>query len=47
MAQSMKNSLPPALLNSVNDIASEANPGKKMSKPEDLIRIYDIILQVM
>jgi len=46
MAESMKNSLPTSLQNSVGDIPAETGSGKKVAKPEDLVRIYDIILQV-
>lgn len=46
MAESMKSSLPTNLQNSVDDKPSETGSGKKIAKPEDLVRIYDIILQV-
>lgn len=46
MAESMKSSLPANLQNSVDEVPAEAAPGKKIAKPEDLVRIYDIILQV-
>lgn len=44
MAESMKSNLPSALQNTVEEVTTES--GKKISKPEDLVRIYDIILQV-
>ena len=46
MAESMKSSLPAILQNSVEEVPAEPGSGKKISKPEDLVRIYDIILQV-
>ena len=46
MAESMKISLPTNLQNSVEDVPAETGSGKKIAKPEDLVRIYDIILQV-
>lgn len=49
MAESMKSSLPATLqLHSVEEGTSpEAGPsGRKTAKPEDLVRIYDTILQV-
>lgn len=46
MAESMKSSLPTNLQNSVDEKPSETGSGKKIAKPEDLVRIYDIILQV-
>lgn len=45
MAESMKISLPTNLQNSVEDVPAEIGSGKKIAKPEDLVRIYDIILQ--
>ncbi|KAJ7390150.1 signal recognition particle subunit srp68 [Desmophyllum pertusum] len=45
MAESMKSSLPAILQNSVEEVPAEPGSGKKISKPEDLVRIYDIILQ--
>lgn len=49
MAESMKTSLPATLLlHSVEEGTSpEAGPsGRKTAKPEDLVRMYDTILQV-
>lgn len=49
MAESMKSSLPATLqLHSVEEGTSpETGPsGRKTAKPEDLVRIYDTILQV-
>ena len=46
MAESMKSSLPASLQNSVEEVTAEAGVGKKITKPEDLVRIYDNILQV-
>ena len=46
MAESMKSSLPTNLQNSVKDVPAETGFAKKIAKPEDLVRIYDIILQV-
>lgn len=46
MAESMKISLPTNLQNSVEEVPTETGSGKKIAKPEDLVRIYDIILQV-
>ena len=48
MAESMKRNLPPVLQTSVGEVTVESGPSsRKISKPEDLVRIYDIILQVM
>ena len=44
MAESMKSNLPAILQNSVEEMPVET--GRRSSKPEDLVRIYDIILQV-
>ena len=47
MAESMKSNLPSVLQNSVEEVTTESGSvGRKISKPEDLVRIYDIILQV-
>ncbi|XP_068732077.1 signal recognition particle subunit SRP68-like [Montipora capricornis] len=46
MAESMKRNLPPVLQTSVGEVTVESGPSnRKISKPEDLVRIYDIILQ--
>lgn len=48
MAESMKSNLPAVLQNSVEEVTAESgSAAKKISKPEDLVRIYDIILQVI
>lgn len=44
MAESMKGSLPALLQKAAEEIT--VNTVKRLSKPEDLVRIYDIILQV-
>ncbi|EDO32726.1 predicted protein, partial [Nematostella vectensis] len=43
LAESMKNQLPANLQDTAN--GSEPLPNKKLTKPEDMVRIYDIILQ--
>lgn len=44
MIEAMKKQLPVTLQETAN--AAEPDPSKKLTKPEDLVRIYDIILQV-
>ena len=47
MAESMKSNLPTLLQKSLEECIVEPGPvGKKISKPEDLVRIYDTVLQV-
>lgn len=45
MVEAMKKQLPVSLQDSSE--AVEPDPTKKLTKPEDLVRIYDIILQVL
>ncbi|XP_067044030.1 signal recognition particle subunit SRP68-like [Acropora muricata] len=46
MAESMKSNLPTLLQKSSEECIVEPGPvGKKISKPEDLVRIYDTVLQ--
>lgn len=48
MAESMKSNLPTLLQKSSEECIVESGPvGKKISKPEDLVRIYDTVLQVV
>lgn len=48
MAESMKSNLPTLLQKSSEDCIVESGPvGRKISKPEDLVRIYDTLLQVV
>ena len=47
MAESMKSNLPSVVHDSAEEMPAESGfAGKKTSKPEDLVRIYDTILQV-
>lgn len=48
MAESMRSNLPSVLQNSIEEVTAEpGSAGRKLSKPEDLVRIYDTILQVI
>ena len=49
MVDSLKNNFPAVLLQSNYSESSQGSAGtssKKITKPEDLVRIYDIMLQV-